>query len=297
MPIPSIRVGNVDIVGLDDATVDYPWPLAELFPTAPAQAWPEFHAHYGDAFAGETGWRSAYMCYAIRSASGTTLVDTGMGPTSTALASVFGRGGQLLEQLAAVGLAPEDVDTVILGHLHPDHVGWNVQRTNGSYRLTFPRARYVVHRADWDAFHRPEVQAHFPFEFVPQTITPLESLGALDLVDSDRSLTSDIELLHTPGHTPGHMSVLISSAGERALIWGDVAVHPAQVSEPDWNVMFDMHAEQARATRQAILDRVEADGMVVAARHFPEPGFGRVIRVEGRRYWQALTVEQVDDHV
>jgi glyoxylase-like metal-dependent hydrolase (beta-lactamase superfamily II) len=123
---------------------------------------------------------------------------------------------------------------------------------------------------------------------VEETITPLQELGALELIEGDRDLTPQIRLLHTPGHTPGHLSTLITSGGERALIWGDVAIHPAQVSQPEWNAMFDMDGETARATRAAILDRVEAEGMTVAARHFPEPGFGHVVRLEGRRYWKPL---------
>jgi glyoxylase-like metal-dependent hydrolase (beta-lactamase superfamily II) len=283
----KLRIGQVEILGLSDATVDYPWPLGELFPSASGD-WDHYRERYPGTFAGPTTWRSDYTCYLLRSPGRTLLVDTGMGPADGPLGLLFQTGGRLLEKLAAAGVAPEDVQTVILGHLHPDHVGWNVQSRDGDYRLTFPRARYVVHRADWDAFHRAEVQAHFPFAFVEQTISPLERLGALELVEGDRDLTPEVTLLHTPGHTPGHLSTLIASGADRALIWGDVAVHPAQVSEPDLNVMFDMDADTARATRRAVLDRVEAEGLTVAARHFPEPGFGRVVRLEGRRYWQAV---------
>jgi glyoxylase-like metal-dependent hydrolase (beta-lactamase superfamily II) len=122
-----------------------------------------------------------------------------MGPAGAPLAAVFGAAGQLLDKLAGAGVQPEDVQAGVLGHLHPDHIGWNLQPQDGSYRLTFPRARYVVHRADWEAFHRPEVQAHFPFPFVEQTITPLEGLGALELIDgycqsirNGRTITSDV---------------------------------------------------------------------------------------------------------
>ena len=206
MPEGKICVGQVEVLGISDATVDYPWPLSELFPGVSAGAWEAFRGRYPAVFAGPTGWRSDYTCYLLRSPGQTVLVDTGMGPAGAPLATVFGIGGRLLEKLAAADVRPEDVETVVLGHLHPDHVGWNVQPQDGGYRLTFPRARYVVHRADWEAFHRPEVQAHLPFPFVEQTITPLETLGALQLIDGD--------LLHTPGHTPGHLSVLVGGPGE-----------------------------------------------------------------------------------
>ena len=95
-----------------------------------------------------------------------------------------------------------------------------------------------------------------------------------------------------PGHTPRHLCTLLSLGNERALIWGDVAIHPAQLTEPELNAMFDTDGAVARATRDAVLDRVEAEGMTVAARHFPEPGFGQIIRLEDRRYWQAVTVPE-----
>lgn len=284
----EIQVGSVSILGVSDATVDYPWPLEQLFPGPSASTWAEYRASFPAVFANPTTYRSDYTCYLLRAPGRTILVDTGMGPSTAPLAALFGRGGQLLDKLAAAGVRPEDVDMVVLGHLHPDHVGWNVQAHDGGYRLTFPRARYVVHQADWEAFHTPEVQAHFPFAFVDQLITPLQQLGALDLIAADHALSPEIYLWHTPGHTPGHLSTMVSADNERALIWGDVAIHPAQVSQPELNAMFDMDGAVARQTRSTVLDRVEAEGMTVAARHFPEPGFGHVVRLDGRRYWQAL---------
>jgi len=124
--------------------------------------------------------------------------------------------------------------------------------------------------------------------FVQETLTPLEALGVLDLADGERSLTEEITTLHTPGHTPGSMSVLITSGGERAIIVGDAIAHPAQVEHPDWGIVFDFDGETAIETRRGLLDRIEAEGLTMTACHFPEPGFGRVVRLEGRRSWQAL---------
>lgn len=204
--------------------------------------------------------------------------------------------GRLFQQLQSQGVAPEEIDTVVLTHLHADHVGWNIQEENGRRRLTFPRARYIVHQADWDAFHQEHLEGYhdrgpgYPARqvYVEKLITPLQTLGALDLTAGDCPLTDDLTLLHTPGHSPGPMSILISSGGERAIILGDVLLHPAQVTEPDWTPIYDMDGKMARWTRKQLLDRIEAEGMTVAACHFPGPGFGRVVRLEGRRYWQAL---------
>jgi glyoxylase-like metal-dependent hydrolase (beta-lactamase superfamily II) len=124
--------------------------------------------------------------------------------------------------------------------------------------------------------------------YVPQSLTPLEGLGALDMTDGERSLTSEVTALHTPGHTPGSMSLLITSGDQRAILVGDAIAHPAQVEHPDWVFAFDFDGETAQQTRGQLLDRIEAEGLIVSACHFPEPGFGRVVRLEGRRSWQAL---------
>jgi glyoxylase-like metal-dependent hydrolase (beta-lactamase superfamily II) len=123
---------------------------------------------------------------------------------------------------------------------------------------------------------------------IARSLTPLEKLGRLDLLAGEARLTDEITAIHTPGHTPGHMSIVIASAGEKALITGDVLSNPAQVSEPDWVPIFDADGAEAAATRRALLDRIEAEGMTVAAGHFPHPSFGSVVRIEGRRYWRAL---------
>jgi glyoxylase-like metal-dependent hydrolase (beta-lactamase superfamily II) len=280
-----IAVGNVRVLPVLDATVDYPWPLAELFPGVPDDAWEPFRTRYPEAFGAPTVWRSCYRCFLLRSHGRTVLLDTGMGPVGSPLAGVFGTEGRLVARLEAAGVAREDVEIVILSHLHPDHVGGNFQAPR---ELTFPNARHLVPAADWDAFHRPEVQEHFPFPYVEQAISPLESLGVLELVDGAHDVTDELRLLPAPGHTPGHCSLLVASEGEEALLVVDALLHPAQVTEPDWSSMFDMDPEQDRLTRHRLLERLEAQETLFAASHFPEPAFGRITRSDGRRYWEPM---------
>jgi len=193
-----------------------------------------------------------------------------------------------MDELGKAGVRPEDIDTVVLTHLHPDHVGWNLQQDGAQRRLTFPRARYLAHQADWETFNKPEVQAAIPWAYVDDTIKPLQELGALDLLTADRVITDEITAVHTPGHTPGSISLLIVSGGQRAILAGDAFAHPAQVTEPDMGFAFDFDGPLAAQTRHSLLDRIEAEGLTLAACHFPEPGFGEVLRLEGRRYWQAI---------
>ena len=262
--------------------------MSQLFPTVPADAWAPFRQRYPELFSGRDTWHNHYGYYLLRSQGRTILVDTGIGSKATNPGMVNtltgGIDGRLLAELHAAGVSPEEVDTVFFTHLHPDHVGWNLSQEGANPRPTFPRARYVVHQTDWATFKQPEVQAALPFPYWKETLGPLETLGVLDLLTGEHALTSEITAIPTPGH----MSLAIVSGGQRALIIGDVAIHPAQVTETDWSALFDMDQQLAAQVRRQVLDRVEAEHTTLVACHFPEPGFGHLVRVEGRRYWQGL---------
>jgi glyoxylase-like metal-dependent hydrolase (beta-lactamase superfamily II) len=294
MAANRLSVGDVDVLALTDHAGDFPVPLSQLFPTVPADAWEPFRQRYPEMFNGPDTWRNHYGCYLLRSRGRSILVDTGLGSKATNPGAVHmfaaDVDGQLLVELQAAGVHPEDVDTVFFTHLHPDHVGWNLSQGGANPRPTFPRARYVVPQTDWDTFKQPKVQAETSFPFWDETLGPLETLGVLDLIPGEHALTTEITAIPSPGHTPGHTSLAIVSGGERALILGDVACHPAQITETDWSMKppMDMDAELAAKVRKQVLDRVEAENSTLVACHFPEPGFGHLVRVEGRRYWQGL---------
>ncbi len=290
MPESNLSVGNVEIIGITDIEVDFPLPLTEVFPNVPLEAWSPYQQRYPEVFPRPDTWHPHFGGFLLRSQGRTILVDTGMGSSMTNPGAVEmftgGVDGQLLQELQTIGTPLEDIDTVFFTHLHPDHVGWNLRRGDGGAQATFPNARYVTHEADWNAFKQAEVQANFPFPFWDETLGPLEHLGVLDLLSGEHALTGEITAIPTPGHTPGSMSLSIASAGERAMIIGDVVTNPAQVTETEWVFAFDMEPDQAVLTRKQVIDRAEADDALVIACHFPHPGHGRLIRLEGRRYWQ-----------
>jgi glyoxylase-like metal-dependent hydrolase (beta-lactamase superfamily II) len=282
-----MTVGNVEIVAFSDDT--YFIGLNILFPGVPLEAWNPYRERYANIFR-ENDWHVNAGCYLLRSDGQTIMVDTGVGPATAGIATFLKTSGRLPEKLDTAGVRPDHVDTVVFTHLHPDHTGWNTTNGDGEPSLRFPRARHFVNKADWEAFHTKEVQERYPFAptYVQDLIDPIEKHGKLELVTGDLNVTPEITAIHTPGHTPGHMSILISSGGEKAVITGDVVVHPAQISEPDWPFGGDQDGETGRKTRNALLERVEAEGIKLVSGHFPEPGFGQIIRLEGRRYWQAL---------
>jgi glyoxylase-like metal-dependent hydrolase (beta-lactamase superfamily II) len=276
-----IRVGNVEIVSLTDADCEMPFPLDTVFPNAPAAAWDEHKQRHPEAFSPLGLWQAHVGSLLLRSGGRTVMVDTGIGPEPVAM--LGGAAGTLTDDITAKGINLDEVSTVVLTHLHFDHVGWNM--LNG--QPLCPRARYVMGEADWEFFSKPEVQANFP-PYFDRTLGDLKAMDRVDLVSGETTVTDEITLLPTPGHTPGHLAVLISSNGEKALITGDMIVHPAQVSEPGWIFGFDADADQAVATRRQVLDRLEAEGIKLIGCHFPSPGFGSIVRVEGKRYFQGV---------
>jgi len=272
----SITVGSVDISALTDMEGAF-FRLDQIFPGVMEDQWEPYLHRYPWAFADRETLRGRVGSYVLRIPGGTVLVDTGVGPQA------MGTGGRLLVELESVGIYPEDVDTVFLTHLHGDHLGWSV-RPDGE--PVFPGARYVTQAAEW------EISA----PYLGRAVTGLDALGVLELLDGEEPVGEELTAIPTPGHSPGHSSLLVSSGGEQALVSGDAIVHPAQATEPTWNVHFDMDKEQAARTREMLLTWLEADGITVAAGHIPGSGLGRVVREEGeegRRYW--LTLESAQE--
>ncbi len=273
----SVRLGSVEIISLLD--VQFSFPISGVFPGVPAEQWRPYWEQYPQS--GRDGqYKSNTLCYVVVTPTERILVDTGLGPGPHAI--LGGAGGNLLAELREEQIEPESIDRVVFTHLHGDHVGWNLQ--DGV--ATFPRARYLVPEADWDHFRSADHADGNP-AFAEQ-VAPLEALGRMELVSGETTLTPELTLLPTPGHTPGHQSVLVSSGGERAIILGDLIHHPAQVEQVEWTPRFDVDPPTTIATRRRVMERLEVDGSLVAACHLPYPGFGHVVRLEGTRVFRAL---------
>ena len=291
MPESKLTVGNVEILSLTDDHIDFPFPLSALYPDLSAEAWEPYRQRYPEVFGGPDTWHTHFGCHLLRSQGRTIMVDTGKGSAATnpgLFSAIGGSDGQLMSELQSAGVSPDDVDTVFFTHLHPDHVGWTIASRASPPKATFSRARHVVHRADWDNFRKPEVQEQMGMKYFDETLAPLGVLSSIDFLIGERALTDEITAIPTPGHTPGHMSLAIVSQGQRAFITGDVANHPAQVTEPTWSSIFDSDGNQAAETRKWFFDRAASENATVVACHFPAPGFGRIVVEQGRRYWQGF---------
>ncbi|MEP7141033.1 MAG: MBL fold metallo-hydrolase [Caldimonas sp.] len=219
---------------------------------------------------------AAIQCFVIESKGKTIVVDTCVGNDKDRLLPAWKKlSGPFLADFAAAGFAIDRVDTVLCTHLHSDHVGWNTRWVDERWTPTFGRARYLVSRIEFD--HLASLDDASERQLLADSVQPVLDAGLVDWVASDHALTNEVRLEPTPGHTPGHVSVRIRSAGAEAVITGDLMHHPVQCCEPGIGSRFDADAEQAFATRMRFL-REQADrDVLVLGTHFAEPTGGRIV--------------------
>lgn len=187
------------------------------------------------------------------------------------------RSGPFLEDIAAAGHPRESIDAVLCTHLHVDHVGWNTMKLDGRWVPTFPNARYLMGRTEYEHWSAqdPAEQRDDVFD---DSVKPVFDAGLVDLVESDHRITDEVFLEPTPGHTPGHVSVRIASQGAEALITGDMMHHPCQMARPDWRSTADTDGDAACATRLRVLNRYADGPVLVIGTHFATPTAGHIKR-------------------
>jgi len=185
------------------------------------------------------------------------------------------RQGAFLDEIAHAGFPREAVDTVACTHLHPDHVGWNTMRVGDEWQPTFPNARYLFSSLDWEWLDRQPVT---PLgDYCGDSVRPVFSAGLADLIVPDHAVTDEVWLESTPGHSPGHISVRISSRGQHAVVTGDLIHHPCQMAYPCWSSPFDFDRQQALDTRAHFLQRFSNEPVLVIGSHFATPAAGHII--------------------
>lgn len=190
---------------------------------------------------------------------------------------------RFLEDLEAAGFARDSIDVVLCTHLHVDHVGWNTMLVDGRWVPTFPRARYLMGRTEFDYWRSaPQTAAGEPAVF-QDSVQPVFDAGLVDLVETDHVVCDEVSLTPTLGHTPGHVSVRIRSGGEEALITGDFIHHPCQMAHPEWAAAPDYDPDQSIRTRKDVFSSLAGAPTLVIGTHFAAPTAGRVVR-DGEAY-------------
>jgi glyoxylase-like metal-dependent hydrolase (beta-lactamase superfamily II) len=217
---------------------------------------------------------SPYTCLLVETSRHVVLIDTGAGPGGRS-------SGAIVARLEMAGVRPRDIDTVILTHAHPDHIGGTI---GAGGRAVFSNARHVLSEYEWEFWShgRPDLSAmRIPHE-VSAAIGPIarrsiETLRfQIETVDREKEVTPGVRVIPAPGHTPGHLAVMIGSGRERLLHIGDAAVHPLHVEFPELQNGFDQNPDQAAATRRDLLDLATVEQMRLMAFHFPFPSVGQI---------------------
>ncbi|MFJ3696719.1 MBL fold metallo-hydrolase [Streptomyces sp. NPDC090052] len=276
---PSWSVGDLTVRRIDEVRLPAPtgpWLLPGATPEVVAQApWlqPDFADHDGIL-------RLASHSFAFEVNGMRVLVDTGIGNGKQRANPAWDHlDTRYLERLTGAGFAPETVDLVILTHLHTDHVGWNTRSDGASWVPTFPHARYVSARAEWDYWAGADME-EARRQMFRDSVDPVEEAGLLDLVHvpyEGAVIAPGVRLLPTPGHTPGQVAVQLRSQGEAALITGDCIHHPVQMLDPNLGSCVDIDPELAVRTRQRILGSLAGTRTLLLGSHFPPPTAGHVV--------------------
>jgi glyoxylase-like metal-dependent hydrolase (beta-lactamase superfamily II) len=181
-----------------------------------------------------------------------------------------------LDRLATAGVAPEQLDYVLCTHLHADHCGWNTRLVSGRWVPTFPNARYIIARREFEAARAasggPEDRTY------EENVLPIVEAGRAVLVEMDHAIDDEVWLQPTPGHTPGHVAIRVRSRGVEAVFSGDIMHWPMQCIHPEWNFGYDADPDHAYRTRRAFLEACSDSGHLVMTSHFPLPSVGTITR-------------------
>ncbi|MER7674312.1 MBL fold metallo-hydrolase [Kitasatospora sp. NPDC096128] len=229
--------------------------------------------------------RLASHSFAVEAGGLRIVVDTGIGNgKSRANPAWDGLDTDFLERLTAAGFTPESVDLVITTHLHTDHVGWNTRLAGGDWIPTFPNARYLTSRTEWDHWAATELDEARTRMF-RDSVDPVRDAGQYDPVavpEQGREVAPGVLLVPAPGHTPGQVAVELRGGDRRALITGDSIHHPVQLSHPHVHSCVDIDSAGAIRTRARLLDGLADTDTLLLGTHFPRPTAGTVRREHGR---------------
>ena len=267
------KIGDVEIWRVLQSDAPFLLP-EEMFPDAAPDVGKTLDTHVPGGLCPETGRvMLPVQGFLLKTPTQCILIDTCVGNDKTIPQFPdwdHRTDNCFMASLTAAGVEVEDVDLVLCTHLHIDHIGWNTRLEDERWVPTFPKAQYLFPQED-EAMHRQADTIYYK-----ESILPVIAAGQSELVTAGYQLGDLIALLPTPGHSPGHVSVLVQSGPDHVLFTGDALHSTAQCWHPEWHFVFDHDAEQAVASRRSLLEQAAAGDWLVVGSHFRPPSIGRV---------------------
>ena len=267
----TIICGHCEISSVEESTVPFRT-LPEMYPDA-TEEMVEKHLSWmaPDYMDAETRMMLfSFKSYVIRTGRLTILVDACVGnhKDRPGRPNWHQQNWPYMANLAAVGVRPEEIDIVMCTHLHIDHVGWNTQLKDGRWVPTFPNARYVFAKAEYDHWQKMLGTSEVGDNVFNDSVLPVVEASRADLVAMDHEIDHGIVLEPTPGHTPGHVALHLNSAGDDAVFTGDLFHHPVQVREPQLSSHVCSDQDLSRQSRYDFLNRYADSGTLICPAHF-----------------------------
>ena len=289
----TYRVGDVEVTRISESVLDG-FTLASLLPDWNKKSLAqEKNGISSSTIGSEPAFLSTHT-WLVKTRKHTILVDTGAGNDKERPFTPYfhHQHHPFLKNLYHAGIKPEDVDYVLMTHLHVDHVGWNTKLSNGEWVPTFPHARYVFSQAEYEYYKDPANHNDRNKTSViiqKDSILPIIEAGLADMIPVDGSEFIDgLSFKPTPGHSSHHSSITLSSCGENALFSGDIFHSPIQVRYPELNSIFDAITEEARSSRHWGIEYALKHQAIIFSSHFPETSAGRVVRSGENLDWKYI---------
>ena len=277
-PIQSLDVGEIQLTWIPDGI--HHVRALEQYRGGTPELW-NIHSQYIDA----DDWLVMSIgALLVRIPNKNVLIDLGFGPRSVEdIGALAGNGhkgdlsgGELLNNLRQVGVTPADIDGIVISHLHPDHIGWaSVLMEDAARTAIFPNAEYFIGATEWNYW------LNGPEAGTPRapTADELEIMQRrLTLLEGTKTPFFGMTAMPTPGHTPGHLSFVISSGEARAVVLGDAIHCPAEITQPELDFVFDVDPEFNRRTKEMIVRELESPHTHMVGGHFPDAVFGRLLQ-------------------
>ncbi len=280
----NFRVGEFDCVSLSDGGYDYK--SEDFFKNVPKEQVEEALRNEGLPTDHVT---TPYTYLFVNTGEHRVLIDIGAG-------KLFPTTGKLPQNMKAAGIDPAKIDTVVISHAHPDHVGGAINEDGTPF---CPNARHFISKKEWDfwfsekAFEAFKEHADLYINFARKALKPIrENVELVESIDGEPEIVPGISLINAPGHTPGHVVVAVSSGSEKLYYIGDTVLYPLHLEHPDWLPVYDVLPDEADLSKHQIFDRVAREKAWVIGQHFPPfPSLGHVGKTEGGWKWQPIETD------